>query len=197
MTDTGGDFELELPRAVPGRAESAADRDAADEGDFELPLPVAVPEPVPPVEADPPPLHAPDPYSTPPYGHPGPWAPAPPVQHPAVTPAHGTAVQEPLEPADDPWRRYDPWAPVAPSPLQQNGAAPAEGRPAARRRGLVVGAVLLALLSGGIGGAVGSYLERHDGAGDRIQLSQAGRDESVGRAPDSVAGIAAGRCPAW
>jgi putative serine protease PepD len=194
VTDTGGDFELELPHAVPGPAESAADRDADDEGDFELPLPVAVPEPVPPVEADPPPLHDPDPYSTPPYGHPGPWAPAPPVQHPAVTPAHGTAVPEPLEPADDPWRRYDPWAPVA-SPLQQNGAAPAEGRPAARRRGLVVGALLLALLSGGIGGAVGSYLERHDGDGDRIQLSQAGRDESVGRAPDSVAGIAARALP--
>ncbi|MEV0259347.1 trypsin-like peptidase domain-containing protein [Streptomyces sp. NPDC050732] len=36
------------------------------------------------------PLHDPDPYSTPPYGEPGPWAPAPPVQHPAATPAHGT-----------------------------------------------------------------------------------------------------------
>ena len=36
------------------------------------------------------PLHDPDPYSTPPYGGPGPWAPAPPVQHPGTTPAHGT-----------------------------------------------------------------------------------------------------------
>jgi len=36
------------------------------------------------------PLHEPDPYSTPPYGGPGPWAPAPPVQHPGTTPAHGT-----------------------------------------------------------------------------------------------------------
>ncbi|MEU3093453.1 trypsin-like peptidase domain-containing protein [Streptomyces sp. NPDC006967] len=35
------------------------------------------------------PLHDPDPYSTPPYGEPGPWAPAPPVQHPTGTPAHG------------------------------------------------------------------------------------------------------------
>ncbi|WP_327697521.1 trypsin-like peptidase domain-containing protein [Streptomyces sp. NBC_00459] len=193
-TDAGGDFELERPRTVPGRAEGGADGDVGGEGDFELPLPLAAPEPVSAVEADPAPLHDPDPYSTPPYGHPGPWAPAPPVQHPAVTPAHGTAVPEPLAPAEDPWRRYDPWAPVA-SPLQQNGAAPADGRPGARRRGLVVGAVLLALLSGGIGGAVGSYLERHDGDGDRIQLSQAGKDESVGRAPDSVAGIAARALP--
>ncbi|MEU4921607.1 trypsin-like peptidase domain-containing protein [Streptomyces parvus] len=36
------------------------------------------------------PLHEPDEYGTPPYGGPGPWAPAPPVQRP--TPAHGTAV---------------------------------------------------------------------------------------------------------
>ncbi|MBT3162017.1 trypsin-like peptidase domain-containing protein [Streptomyces sp. Vc74B-19] len=46
------------------------------------------------VEA-PKPLHDPDPYSTPPYGEPGPWAPAPPVQHPATTPAHGMAVVAP------------------------------------------------------------------------------------------------------
>lgn len=38
------------------------------------------------------PRHEPDPYSTPPYGEPGPWAPAPPVQHPVATPAHGTHV---------------------------------------------------------------------------------------------------------
>ncbi|WP_306333021.1 S1C family serine protease [Streptomyces sp. KL118A] len=38
------------------------------------------------------PLHDPDPYGTPPYGEPGPWAPAPPVQHPAATPAHGTPL---------------------------------------------------------------------------------------------------------
>ncbi|MEC4019245.1 S1C family serine protease [Streptomyces sp. H27-D2] len=38
------------------------------------------------------PLHEPDPYSTPPYGGPGPWAPAPPVQRPVPTPAQGTPV---------------------------------------------------------------------------------------------------------
>lgn len=40
------------------------------------------------------PLHPEDPYGTPPYGGPGPWALAPPVQHPRSvnTPAHGTGV---------------------------------------------------------------------------------------------------------
>ncbi|MDW4909261.1 trypsin-like peptidase domain-containing protein [Streptomyces sp. ADMS] len=189
----GGDFELERPRAVPGRAEGGVDGDLADEDDYELPLPAGASESAPAVDAGPQPLHDPDPYSTPPYGHPGPWAPAPPVQHPVVTPAHGTAVAEPQAPADDPWRRYDPWAPS--SPLQQNGAAPAAGRPGTRRRGLVTGALLLALLSGGVGGAVGSYLERHRGDGDRIQLPQAQSDGSVGRAPDTVAGIAARALP--
>ncbi|MFH8406479.1 trypsin-like peptidase domain-containing protein [Streptomyces sp. NPDC018019] len=37
-------------------------------------------------------MHPQDPYGTPPYGDPGPWAPAPPVQRPTATPAHGTGV---------------------------------------------------------------------------------------------------------
>ncbi|OUC98461.1 protease, partial [Streptomyces swartbergensis] len=47
-----------------------------------------------PVDGAPKPLHDPDPYSTPPYGGPGPWAPAPPVQHPAATPAHGVTTAD-------------------------------------------------------------------------------------------------------
>lgn len=201
VADAGGDFELDLPRAVPGPAEGEADGGAGDEGDFELPppeLPVGVADTadsVPDADTGPRSVHDPDPYSTPPYGHPGPWAPAPPVQHPTMPPAHGTAVPEPQTPADNPWHRYDPWAPVPPAPLQQNGVGPVGGRPGARGRGLVLGAVLLALLSGGVGGAAGSYLERHHGDGDRVQLPQAERDESVGRAPDSVAGIAARALP--
>ncbi|MEW2394697.1 trypsin-like peptidase domain-containing protein [Streptomyces sp. NPDC046862] len=232
------------------------------------------------------PLHDPDPYSTPPYGEPGPWAPAPPVQRPG-TPAHGTAVApaapsasaelsapyEPYAPGDrheqggtsfahgapfangmpapargqgpavpptdtaqspdaghphpnaqgpaqdvtypggapqppvtpaappphdppphDPWQNYDPWA-VAPGPLQQNGAAvPSEDQRRRRtRKSLVLGAVLLALASGGIGGAVGAYLERTGGIGD-VELPQTA-DSAKGRAPDSVAGIAASALP--
>ncbi|MEW2193935.1 S1C family serine protease [Streptomyces microflavus] len=65
-----------------------------------------------------PPLHEPDEYSTPPYGGPGPWAPAPPVQRP--TPAHGTPVPPqaaPLSPQPSP---VDPQAtPVPPQSSPQ------------------------------------------------------------------------------
>ncbi|WP_328873682.1 trypsin-like peptidase domain-containing protein [Streptomyces sp. NBC_00287] len=185
-----------------------------------------------PTEERPRPLHDPDPYSTPPYGEPGPWAPAPPVQHPATTPAHGTAVPAPapaqahgtavpapapapaqahgtpapapgtpLPPplhtaAPTPWQNYDPWA-AAPltGPLQQNGAAvpSKDQRRKKAKRLLLTGALLLALVSGGVGGAVGAYLERNGGVGE-VELPQAG-NEPTGRAPDSVAGIAARALP--
>ncbi|MFI2376012.1 trypsin-like peptidase domain-containing protein [Streptomyces sp. NPDC018964] len=280
------------------------------------------------------PLHDPDPYSTPPYGEPGPWAPAPPVQHPAATPAHGMTPAAPPTPPDttpptapaqhgaspvsspgpdtgphgapvppgvpaqhgvspvsspgpgtgphgapvpsgvpaqhgapvppdapaqhgaspvsssgpgtgphgtpvppgvpaphgapaladagphgapaapavpaqaqpdtqvlpprdtpaaDPWGRYDPWAAAAATaPLQQTGHVVAD-RKQRRGRVLVGAAVLLALVSGGIGGIVGTYLERNGGMGT-VELPQAGKEAS-GRAPGSVAGIAAQALP--
>ncbi|MFI7394628.1 S1C family serine protease [Streptomyces tendae] len=282
------------------------------------------------------PLHEPDPYSTPPYGEPGPWAPAPPVQHPAATPAHGTAtprapapvsppsgaVRDPAfadapppvargqhpgptpahgtvtaavppapvpsatagshapaplpppsassvspppgaapdpafadapppvartaqgqhpaaapaydtaphavapaydtaphplapaaaaasatppsdpwagpaapaagaEPAADPWGRYDPWAAAAQHHDAADRAPGRRRRPAAKV--LVGGALLIALVSGGIGGAVGAHLERNGGVGT-VELPQAG-PEAAGRDPDSVAGIAARALP--
>ncbi|MFE0415994.1 S1C family serine protease [Streptomyces tendae] len=228
------------------------------------------------------PLHEPDPYSTPPYGEPGPWAPAPPVQHPAATPAHGTATgavphapvapgmegphapapppsapsvspppgavpdpafadapppapragqgQHPAaaapaydtaphaaapataaapttppsdpwagptapasgaEPAADPWGRYDPWAAAAQHHDAADRAPGRRRRPAAKV--LVGGALLIALVSGGIGGAVGAHLERNGGVGT-VELPQAG-PEAAGRDPDSVAGIAARALP--
>ncbi|MFF3640130.1 trypsin-like peptidase domain-containing protein [Streptomyces sp. NPDC002564] len=63
---------------------------ASAEGAPEQAVPAAAQAPAP--TDRPRPLHDPDPYSTPPYGEPGPWAPAPPVQHPAATPAHGTQL---------------------------------------------------------------------------------------------------------
>ncbi|MGA5359214.1 trypsin-like peptidase domain-containing protein [Streptomyces purpurascens] len=228
---TDGDFELARPAL-------RRDDPPGDAGDYELRRPEepaeTVVEPAVPIGGAPKPLHDPDPYSTPPYGEPGPWAPAPPVQHPAATPTHGTEIpsrpsipgapvppaavapaasattpgipaQSPASaapapvapapaapaPAPDPWQRYDPWAaPAAPGPLQQNGAG-VPGTEQRRKRGrkaLVSGAVLLALVSGGIGGVAGTYLERNGGVGT-VELPQAGK-ESAGRDADSVAGIA-------
>ncbi|GGY00809.1 S1C family serine protease [Streptomyces djakartensis] len=322
--DDAGDYELRRPDAVV----------AGDGTDVEDSVPAASATPS---EGAPTPLHDPDPYSTPPYGQPGPWAPAPPVQHPAVTPAQGAqggaipgqpappgtpvpaahggtppvpsseaptptahtsaaeapgvpaqapasapgvagqapasapgvpgqalapgasaqapmaqapgvpgqalapgaSAQAPMAqapgvpaqapavpgqapavgvpapapgqalaagaaaaapvPGPDPWRRYDPWAaPVVPGgagPLQQNGAGvlSTEQRRRRGRKALVGGAVLLALLSGGIGGVAGTYLERNGGVGT-IELPQAGK-EAAGRDADSVAGIAGRALP--
>ncbi|WP_406506944.1 trypsin-like peptidase domain-containing protein [Streptomyces sp. NBC_00212] len=189
------------------------------------PGPVVEPEPVAPRQ----PLHAPDPYGTPPYGGPGPWAPAPPVQRPVPTPPGGTSLaqqsayaapQAPAAPAAAPapapqapvqqasapqsayaapaappappasqWLQYDPWG--APGePLTQVGR-PEPRKP--RRGALLVGAVLLALVAGGIGGGVGAYVERNGGI-TSVKLPQSGK-EPQGRAPDSVAGIAASALP--
>ncbi|MFJ2257919.1 trypsin-like peptidase domain-containing protein [Streptomyces sp. NPDC087844] len=293
--DMDGDFELEKPAgtgatavgdAVTGAGASPVAARAADEVSDGVSAPAPGERPRP--------LHDPDPYSTPPYGGPGPWAPAPPVQHPGTTPAHGTTVEAAAPPQDSPeealsgapgphapgpyapaprtpgrhapaphttvphlavpympaprtpaaeaavqqaparqtsvpqtstpqmsapqthsalgpespvglqtdeasalatsapWQNYDPWAAA---PLQHHGAAAEapDGRRKRTGRALVLGAVLLALVSGGVGGAVGAYLERTGGIDD-VELPQAGV-EAKGRAPDSVAGIAASALP--
>ncbi|MFJ4869324.1 S1C family serine protease [Streptomyces sp. NPDC088757] len=145
------------------------------------------------------PLHAPDEYRTPPYGEPGPWAPAPPVQRPpsSVPPqqgpvppvppqAHPQSQPHPQGPA--PWGQYDPWGvggPVLPPPPP----------PAKRsRKGLAVaGALVFALITGVVGGGIGAYVERNGGI-TTVELPQAAA-EDTGRAPDSVAGIAASALP--
>ncbi|MFH8291113.1 trypsin-like peptidase domain-containing protein [Streptomyces sp. NPDC018059] len=190
-------------------------------------------------EQRPRPLHDPDPYSTPPYGEPGPWAPAPPVQHPAATPAHGTTLPaapqggtpphgtqgpaplhgttppppgaaapapyggaphaqapapqpgQPQGAQGAPRQPYDPWN----QPLQQISSLPPETREKQRKRArrlVVVGVALIALVSGLIGGALGSYLERN--GVDEIEFPQADA-ESADRPRGSVAGIAAAALP--
>ncbi|MER5433002.1 trypsin-like peptidase domain-containing protein [Streptomyces sp. NPDC002588] len=95
-----GDYELSRPLNPPAPTPDATARTPnapALTPDATVPAeePFAGPAPAPVPDEPPKPLHDPDPYSTPPYGHPGPWAPAPPVQHPAVAPAHGTAPAHP------------------------------------------------------------------------------------------------------
>ncbi|MEU7058441.1 trypsin-like peptidase domain-containing protein [Streptomyces sp. NPDC046197] len=257
-----GDFELAQPGAVVGgtgndSGTAGALEDAAGPGSVE-PLDGATGSVAPPAEP-PRPLHDPDPYNTPPYGEPGPWAPAPPVQHPAVTSSPGTTAATPPDaqstpvpppavpsvpvpppavptapvpppaahstpvpppaaplasgpspavpasdsvptadtpPTTDPWQRYDPWAATPlPAPLQQSGARVLTRAQRRRRvrRVLLGGALALALVSGGLGGLLGAYIERNGGVG-AVQLPQAGK-EPTGRAPDSVAGIAARALP--
>ncbi|WEH39830.1 trypsin-like peptidase domain-containing protein [Streptomyces sp. AM 2-1-1] len=178
--------------------------------------------PVPPAPATTRPPHEPDEYSTPPHGGPGPWAPAPPVQHPAATPAHGVPVppayaSEPCPVHGDrstagpapapvppqlprqgtPWGQYDPWGspqqPLIRTAPQHAGVTPAPPRTGGRRGSLLVGAVLLALVAGVIGGGVGAYVERNGGL-TTVHLPQADAT-ATGRAPDSVAGIAASALP--
>ncbi|MEV2244073.1 trypsin-like peptidase domain-containing protein [Streptomyces sp. NPDC049970] len=261
--DTGRGAEPEDYRPAPPAVAPPASAARAD--DAPVPPPPEDYTPAPPTAAPPAvepvaggrvqPLHAPDEYSTPPYGGPGPWAPAPPVQRPLPTPAHGTPVPPPYagpgghltappaavpaqggqggqgpaeayaptpppngvrqhgtppsgphQPAPAPaqdlsgpqpsqWLRYDPWG--APrQPLSHPGPAVVAdaGRPRGGRRGSVlVGAALLALVAGGIGGGIGAYVERNGGL-TTVELPQSGPD-SGGRAPDSVAGIASSALP--
>lgn len=125
-------------------------------------------------------------------------APAPPA------PSTASSDPAPLDPGpspsptpvSDPWHRYDPWAPVPLiAPLQHTGAATPthQQRRDRTRRLLVVSGLVLALVSGGVGGVVGAYLER-DRVGGDVVLPQAGV-ESGGRAVGSVAGIAARALP--
>ncbi|WP_226484866.1 S1C family serine protease [Streptomyces parvulus] len=119
---TDGDFELARPRGADAGSTGDGDfeverpapprgTEASDDGDYELDRPAADGAGLPPAPPERPrPLHEPDPYSTPPYGEPGPWAPAPPVQHPATTPAHGTATPSPA-PANAPAPHPAPAAP--------------------------------------------------------------------------------------
>ncbi|MFE0777630.1 trypsin-like peptidase domain-containing protein [Streptomyces sp. NPDC058861] len=209
-TSSDGSGSTASVEAGPGATEPAGTgpRDSASAGDGAPgPAPSVVltkggpggPEPVPAQDPAPEPvpapqtqsLHAPDEYRTPPYGEPGPWAPAPPVQRPpAPAPPHpqgGPVPPVPPHPQGPaPWGQYDPWGVGGPA------LSPA---PAKRsRKGLAVaGALVFALITGVIGGGIGAYVERNGGIGT-VELPQAAA-EDTGRAPDSVAGIAASALP--
>ncbi|MET9642615.1 trypsin-like peptidase domain-containing protein [Streptomyces syringium] len=190
-----------LPQDAPREAHPAHPAGQAPVGPVAPPVTAA-----PGHDAAPAPLHAPDPYGTPPYGGPGPWAPAPPVQRP-VTPAHGThlpptgvtpehgtpfpAAAPPAGPRPGPWQ-YDPWA-ARPHAAPGSHAVETPAKRARRGR-LVAGAALVALAAGGVGGVIGAHLERDGGIGGNVTLPQASA-EQVSRAPGSIAGIAARALP--
>ncbi|MFF7800360.1 S1C family serine protease [Streptomyces olivaceus] len=163
------------------------------------PPPGALPDPA---FADAPPPTLPTSTHPPHQTHPTPPPPASPLTSvpasadaPSPQAEAAPAAEPGGEPAPDPWGRYDPWAVPAAAPLQHDGSdiwTPKERR-GRRRRALVGGALLIALVSGGVGGALGTYLERNGGVGT-VDLPQAGA-ESAERAPDTVAGIAARALP--
>ncbi|MFF8676900.1 trypsin-like peptidase domain-containing protein [Streptomyces sp. NPDC015237] len=152
------------------------------------PAPTDAPPPVPPAR------QSAEAHDAAPLGVPA----AAPAGEPGAAAGHApepTAVQG-AEPPLDPWGRYDPWAASpAPEPLQHSGRPP--GAPDERRRGirkaLIGGALLIALISGTAGGAIGVYLERNGGVGT-VELPQAGA-ESAERAPGSVAALAGRALP--
>ncbi|XLE07451.1 trypsin-like peptidase domain-containing protein [Streptomyces sp. Pv4-95] len=82
------------------------------------------------------------------------------------------------------WQQYDPWS----APQHGGPAGPPPGARRSRRATLAIGAVVLALLAGGVGGGIGAYIERNGGLSD-IELPQAAGEQG-GRNPESVAGIA-------
>ncbi|WP_329621314.1 trypsin-like peptidase domain-containing protein [Streptomyces sp. NBC_01255] len=175
-----------------------SDAPAAEAPVAEAPVADASQAPAAAAQPAPQPLHAPDEYRTPPYGEPGPWAPAPPVQHPAPpvppqspVPPQAQAPVPPVPPRQGgtaPWMQYDPWG----GPLGGVGVAPAPAKKS--RKGLALaGALIFALVTGVIGGGIGAYVERNGGLGT-VELPQADGGDTD-RAPESVAGIAAGALP--
>lgn len=127
-----------------------------------------------------------------------PTGPAPaqgPVPGPAQAPVPGPAFAPPPPPPQSThWLQYDPWGGYR-QPLTQPGQPLGSdgGRGRNRRGSLLVGALLLALVAGGIGGGIGAYVERNGGL-TTVELPQTAKN-SGGRAPDSVAGIAASALP--
>ena len=129
-----------------------------------------------------PPLsHLPEGRPLPPH----PSAPQPPLAHSAPQQSHSSQQYPPSQ-----WLSYDPWAAAPQQPLTYAGPPPKKRG----RGGLVVGALLIALLAGGIGGGVGAYIERNNGLTGPVQLPQSDKAPRD-RAPDTVAGIAASALP--
>lgn len=134
------------------------------------------------------PRHAPDPYDTPPYGAPGPWAPAPQVQPvPQVQPDQPVR-QVPLVPSAQPLS-VGHWQTALPIPVRP--PVPPRGR----RGRLGAGLAALVLLAGVLGGAVGAYLRAGDGGHPQSGAVATPQATPAKRAPDSVAAIAARTLP--
>ncbi|MFD8983400.1 S1C family serine protease, partial [Streptomyces sp. NPDC059564] len=106
--------------------------------------------------------------------------------HQAPSAPEAPAAQTASESETAPGPRYDPWAD---QPLQVVDQGPRRAPGLLR---LAVFGALIALLAGGVGGYLGILAERRSST--RLELPQAAVDNK-GRAPESVAGIAATALP--
>lgn len=166
------------------------------------PVPAPAPEPAFPPPAALPQGHQP-PQPTQPQPHQPHQQPQGPHQPPQPQPQPHTQPQthqqpqphQPHHPPSSQWLQYDPWGAPRQPLITNPGPPPGTdgGRRKNRRGSVLVGALLLALVAGGIGGGIGAYIERNGGL-TQIELDQDDRDGG-GRAPDSVAGIAASALP--
>ncbi|MFD6886812.1 S1C family serine protease [Streptomyces sp. NPDC059957] len=110
------------------------------------------------------------------------------VPPPRTVPDADADADAEAAPVTDAEPRYDPWGA---RPLQAVDHGRAGSRGVRLSQGIVLG-VGIALLAGGIGGYAGVLAERQ--AATRLELPQTPRTDR-GRAPDSVAGIAAAALP--
>ncbi|WP_308280814.1 S1C family serine protease [Streptomyces barringtoniae] len=139
---------------------------------------------------------------------PAPGTPAPTASDPSVPATATLATPAPAGPPVPPPSggeeapRYDPWGVGSPKEqvfgqgaLQQSGVRvlTEEQRKRRGKRLLVVWSLLVAVFSAGVGGVAGAWVQRQ-GLGDDVHLPPAGR-VPAGRAPNSVAGIAARALP--
>lgn len=128
---------------------------------------------------------------TPPHGATGPHGtPQEAAAQPQTQPQQPSPQPLPAQ-AAPPRQAYDPWN----APLQQSGAVPVDKEKQRKRarRIILAGIAVITLVAGGLGGALGAYLERNAGVTD-IELPQAD-SQGKARAKDSVAGIAASSLP--
>ncbi|MFD8146174.1 S1C family serine protease [Streptomyces sp. NPDC059708] len=116
-------------------------------------------------------------------------APAGPADAPEPAPEAAPAGEAPAADGSGGGPGYDPWG-AAPLQLDDSAGAPRRGGPSAWR--MAVFGLAIALLAGGVGGWAGVLAERRTST--RLELPQAAVEDK-GRAPDSVAGIAATALP--
>ncbi|MBT2506217.1 trypsin-like peptidase domain-containing protein [Streptomyces sp. ISL-98] len=110
-----------------------------------------------------------------------------------VSPPHNQQPHQPHPHQPSQWLQYDPWGAIQ-QPLTHPGAPGGASKRKGRGARLFVGALLIALVAGGIGGGVGAYIERNGGI-TRVELPQAAKADGKARPADSVAGIAASALP--